>query len=219
MGKPLVVLFVLTFSIALVGCTTPSSGRPQLSENLTYDGLARVKNPAAGDARIRPYFTLTGYTQIMLEGAGIQYRPIPRNASDRNFPLTEKQQARLRDVVGAAFRSELEKSTRFQITTEPGPDVLTIWGGLIDVVSYVPPATSARGGVYLRNIGEATLVLEIRDSESNATLVRVVDRRAATNNAGLQSSAVSGWPEVQRLARFWATTLRERLDAAATWDE
>jgi hypothetical protein len=208
----------LLIALLLTACTT-APGKPELTDNLTYDGLAKVKNPTLGDAWIRPYFTLKGYNKLMLEGAGIQYRPIPRNARDTQFPVSEKQQARLREVVGKAFRTELEKSTQFQIVTEPGPDVLTIWGGLIDVVSFVPPDQGNRGGIYLRNVGEATLVLEIRDSESNATLVRVVDRRAADKSVTLKSSTVSNWSEVQQLARFWATQLRQRLDEAATWDE
>ncbi len=218
MRKSLTTLFALICTLTLAACAT-APGKPELSDNLSYDGLAKVKNPAAGDAWIRPYFTLTGYTKIMLAGAGIQYRPIPRSDRDRTFPLTEKQQTRLREVVGAAFKTELEKSTRFQIVTEPGPDVLTIWGGLIDVVSFVPPEPNSRGGIYLRSVGEATLVLEIRDSESNATLVRAIDRRAANNTMTFKSSTVSNWSEVQRLARSWATTLRERLDGAAAWDD
>ena len=54
-----------------------------------------------------------------------------------------------------------------------------IRGGLIDVVSHVPPETVGRSDIYLKSVGEATLVIEISDSESNAPLVRIVDRRAA----------------------------------------
>ncbi len=61
--------------------------------------------------------------------------------------------------------------------------------------------------------------MELRDSESNAVLVRVIDRRAASSTGpAMRSSSVSNWSEVQQLARDWATRLRTSLDEAATWD-
>jgi hypothetical protein len=203
----------------LCACSSTPTERPRLAaDQLSFDGLARVENPVAGDAWIRPGFTLDGYTKIMLVGAGIEYRPLPRR-SRTAFPLTEAQQTRLRDTVADAFRSELGKSTKFQLTDAAGPDTLTIWGGLIDVVSHVPPAPMGRGEIYLRSVGAATLVVEIRDSQSNAPLVRIVDRRAAGSPTAFQSNAVNSWSEVQRLARTWAQTLVTRLDAAAEWDQ
>ena len=114
-----------------------------------------------------------------------------------------------------AFVEELGKSKHFAIVTEPGPDVLLIRGALFDVVSYVPPdPVGARADVYLSRVGEATLVLELRDSITEAILARAVDRRAAENIGGtLQySTRVFNATEVKRLARTWGSLLRERLD-------
>ena len=59
-----------------------------------------------------------------------------------------------------------------------------------------------RSNIYLSSVGEATLVIEIRDSESNAVLARIVDRRAAdmnqTGGAMQQSNSVTNWSEVQQ---------------------
>lgn len=211
--------FALSLLVLLVGCTSTPAGPPRLDmSDLSFDGLARVENPTAGDAWMRPDFTLAGYTKIMLVGAGIEYRPVPRS-SRTAFPVTAAQQKRLRDTVAEAFRSELAKSTRFQLTDTPGPDVLTVRGGLIDVVSRVPPDNIGRGDIYLRSVGEATLVIELRDSESNAPLVRIVDRRAAGKVTGFRSNTVTNWSEVRRLARTWAKLLVTRLDAAAAWGQ
>jgi Protein of unknown function (DUF3313) len=218
MHRLFIASLVVLLAAALTGCATGPKGKPELEESTTFDGLVKVKKPSAGIAWMRPDFSLAGYTKIMLRSAGIQYRPIPRADRDKAFPLSEKQQARLQKTVGDAFRAELAQSKKFQLVNEPGPDVLTIWGGLMDVVSYVPPEPMGRGDIYLRSIGEATLVLEIRDSESNATLVRVMDRRAAETGQNFQmSNTVTNWSEVQHLARTWATALRSRLDEAAEW--
>jgi Protein of unknown function (DUF3313) len=218
MYRTLMAMFTLLLVAALSGCASGPSGKPELEDTQTFDGLVKVKKPAAGVAWMRPDLSLAGYTKIMLRNAGIEYRPVPRADRDKAFPLNEKQKARLQKTVGDAFRAELAKSTKFELVTEPGPDVLTIWGGLLDVVSFVPPEPMGRSDVYLRSIGEATLVLEIRDSESNATLVRILDRRAADSGQTFQmSNTVTNWSEVQHLARTWATTLRVRLDEAADW--
>ena len=209
----------LALLVLLAGCSSTSGGPPRLDKSdLSFDGLARVENPTAGEAWMRPDFTLAGYTKVMLVGAGIEYRPVSRS-SRTAFPVTEAQQKRLTDIVAEAFRSELAKSTKFQLTDAPGPDVLMIRGGLIDVVSHVPPETVGRSDIYLKSVGEATLVIEISDSESNAPLVRIVDRRAAGRVNGIRSNTVTNWSEVRLVARTWANLLVTRLDAAAEWDQ
>jgi hypothetical protein len=74
-----------------------------------------------------------------------------------------------------------------------------------------------RSEVFLSSIGEATLVLELRDSETGAILARSVDRRAAETMGGsmTRSNSVTNKSEVRRLIRFWATRLRESLDGFA----
>jgi hypothetical protein len=85
----------------------------------------------------------------------------------------------------------------------------------LDVVSFVPPESVGRSDIYLARIAEATLVLEIRDSITEAIMVRAVDRRAAEQGKGsvvTPSNRVTNATEVRRLARTWARMLRERLD-------
>jgi hypothetical protein len=97
----------------------------------------------------------------------------------------------------------------------PGPDVLVIVGGLHDIVSRVPPDMVGRGDIYLSSVGEATLVLEARDSLSGETIYRAIDRRAAERAGGqmMLSNTVTSRSEVRRLAQRWATRLREGLDS------
>src|SRR4051812_38431973 len=71
--------------LVVAGCTANTNRQaPELESNLTYDGLAKVKNSRASAAWMRPDFTLEGYTKVMLLGAGIEYRPVkpvPRAAA------------------------------------------------------------------------------------------------------------------------------------------
>jgi hypothetical protein len=116
--------------------------------------------------------------------------------------------------MGAAFTEELALSEVFTIVTEPGPDVLLIQGILLDVVSFIPEQRAGRSEVFLSRIGEVTVVLEIRESVSGAILARAVERRAAENAGATmsRSNTVTNSAEFRRIARRWATVLREGLD-------
>ena len=207
-------------SLLLAGCATNPNEPAVLGDEETFDGLRRVENSRASAAWLRPDIDLSSYTKIRLQGAGLSFRPVTRTGSSaREFPVSEANQERMRQVLTEVFTEELSQSTRFQLVQAPGPDVLTVWGGLYDVVSFVPPERGARDRIFIDRVGEATLVLELRDSESNTTLARAVDRRAAARSGGTmqRSNSASNWAEVRRVARRWATMLRERLDAADTW--
>lgn len=210
----------------VAGC---SSATPTLDTSAeaeqTFDGLFPISGSRADHAWARPGVDISQYTKIRLQGVGIEYRPggesgltyTARTSAD-HFEVTEQQRARFEEVMREAFRDELTSSKHFTLVEENGPDVLLVMGGLLDVVSYVPPETASRSEVFLSRVGEATLVLEIRDSITQATLARVVDRRAAESVGGqLQNSnRAMNRNEVRRLARFWAGLLRDRLDELAS---
>ncbi len=205
------------------GCTstTPTIDTGPDAE-VTFDGLYPITGSRADVAWAKPGVDLSLYTKIKLEGAGIEYRPGGEagrtwHARSRGGPyeVTEQQKDRFRNLVGEVFLEELSKSERYTIVNESGPDVLLIRGAILDVVSYVPPdAVSGRVDVYLSAVGEATLVIEIRDSITDAILARAVDRDLAEQTGGImmESNRVTNRAEVRRLVRRWASLLRERLD-------
>ena len=209
-------------SLALAACATSGPPTIDTSGEQTYDGLYPVRNSAADDAWAREGLDLSGYTKVRLESMGIEYRPggesstmwAVRRSSTGPYEITPEGKASFEALVREVVLEELAKGQRYTIVNEDGPDVLLVRGGLLDVVSFVPPDTVGRTDVYLRSVGEATLVLELRDSVTNAILARAVDRRAAERPGGdLQwSNTVSNAAEVRRLARRWATRLVEGLE-------
>ncbi len=115
------------------------------------------------------------------------------------------------------WTEEFEKLENWEIVTQPGRDVLILEGAIIDIVSAVPPEdrTIGRNNVYLTRVGEATLVLQLRDSMSNEILARSADRRAAESAFAIEAGPVTAWAEVRRLSRTWARILVNRLDQIA----
>ncbi|MDH3614102.1 MAG: DUF3313 domain-containing protein [Gammaproteobacteria bacterium] len=212
-------------ALGLAGCaaSTPTIDTSPEAE-LTYDGLHPLKGTRADAAWVRPGSDISQYSKIVLQGVGVEYRPggeSGRTFHDRAqggpFEVTPKQRENFERVVSEAFREELARSEQFELVEEAGPEVLLIIGGLVDVVSYVPPEPAGMAEIYLSRVAEATLVLEIRDSITQATLARVVDRRAAERAFEMtQSNRVNNKSEVRRLANTWARLLRTRLDELAS---
>lgn len=214
-------LALAVLCLSLSGCATPT---PTLdtgpNAEITFDGLHEVKNSAAGKSWAMPDLDLSGYTKIMIESAGIHYRPggeTRRTSMARSdggpFEVDEKQKARFQKVVGETLLDELSKSEKFALVTEPGPGVLLIRAALLDIVSYVPPEPMGRNEIYLTEIGQVTLVLELHDSITDAILVRAIDRNSIGDNNMMQNSnRVMNTSEVKRVIRRWSSKLRMRLD-------
>lgn len=217
----LMTAFVLVLSS--VGCTTTQpSVQSGPDAEVSFDGLHRIDNTRVDMAWAVPSLNLSRYTKILPVNAGIEYRQVKNRGStsvarSRGGPyfIDDKSRAKFEALVDKIVIEELQKSNRFHIVDEPGPDVLIVAAGLLDVTSYVPPdPVGGRSDIYLSSVGQATLVLEVRDSETNTILARAVDRRAAETIGGTfkRSNSATNSAEVRRLIRFWASGLREALE-------
>jgi hypothetical protein len=72
-----------------------------------------------------------------------------------------------------------------------------------------------RTRTYTMSAGEATLFLELYDSESGQILARVIDRRESrNNNLMMLAGSVPNAAEAEALAAQWARILRKALDKA-----
>jgi hypothetical protein len=188
---------------------------------ITHDGLHRVDKSVMDAAWVKPDLDLRPYKKLLIANAGVAYRKLDpvsdfQARSETQFPVQEEGKKRFEEILKEEFTEELEKIERYEIVTKPGPDVLLLVGAVIDVLSRVPPnadsAQFGRGGVYLTSVGEATLVVELRDSLSGEVLARAADRRAAESPFAFEVNTVTAWSEVRRLAQSWATLLVKRLN-------
>ena len=226
--RPWFAVAAVATAFLAVGTIGAAPKQPQIqtgpNAEVTYDGLVRVKKSIADAAWVKPDFDLTPYKKIMIVSAGVSFKKLPqvnkyqaRQGSVTEFPVSQENQQMFKDVMKEEFVKELSKLQRYQIVDKPGPDVLMLVGSVIDVESKIPPdidsATYAgRGGVFLTSVGEATLVLELRDSDSNEVLARAADRRAAESPFAFEVNKVTAWTQVHLLAQAWASTLRKRLE-------
>ena len=225
------LLAVISLAAAtLTGCSATPTFQTGDDAEVTFDGLTRMEGTVMDIVWARTDIDLTSYSKIKFEGLGVEYRDVDgpysgragtssmRSRSDvTEFQLDADTRAVFEDEIGSAFEEEMARSDVFEIVTEAGPDVLLIRGGLLDVVSRVPPEPMGNTQIFIDSVGEATLVLEIRGSQSNTIYVRAVDGRAASSTFQMQlSNRTTNRAEIRRLGRHWGQLLRQALDTLLT---
>ena len=201
--------------ILLVGCAQGTrSVQMGPSAEVTFDGLHRVDNTGRIDAWVKPNISLAKYSKILPVDTGVRYRTVQnRGRSATEFEIGERQRSRLEEILREAFSEELRASEHFTFADTPGPDVVVLRAGLIDVVSNVPEEGPGPERIFISTIGAATLVIELQDSMSGEILARATERRTAEPAGDLQLSTRAGnLATIRREARRWGRSLREALD-------
>lgn len=200
---------------ALLACllTACAGAAPAIEVSAqSHDGLYPVRNTGSLRVWARPDIDLTGYDAILPESAGVQYAPVPRGAAPRSFPIGEEARARFEVTARDAFAAALATVEGLPVADAPGPSVLVVRGRLIDVTSQVPDGSEPGRTLFLDDLGRATLVIELIDSESRAVLLRAVDERRARLGGGLRRSLPArNWGEVERSLAQWAEDLADGL--------
>lgn len=218
-------LSIVLLPIVLGACATPA---PSLQSGpdaeRTVDGLVRVDNARFDVAYADPEIDFGHYRKVMSGGARFEFRAVPKTstsmltstrANQREFWISDENRQRLVDTVSGIFAEEIAQAEGWEMVDEPGPDVLMIRGALLDIVSYVPPDMVGRDQVFLRSMGEATIVVEGVDSMSGEVVFRAAERRAfeQPGNRLQWANPVTTWAEVRRWARRYGTIMREGLES------
>ena len=217
-------LSILALAVVMVGCATQDPSLQQGPEaEVTFDGLVRIDHGQFSDSWADPDIDFSKYNKFIPGKAVFEFRAVKKTSSttrarsnESEFWISDKNKEKLIEVVTEVFSKELDKSERFTMTETAGPDTLIIVGALHDIVSRVPPDMVGRNDIYLSSVGEATLILEARDSLSGETIYRAIDRRAAEQaggNIAMMSNSVTNTAEVRRMAQRWASRLREGMDS------
>jgi hypothetical protein len=226
MGSVRAGLALAALAAVLTSGVAAAPKQPQIQTGakaeVTAEGLVRVEKSVVDAAWVTPDFDLTPYTKLMIASAGVSYKKLKpvkgtafanRSNGQSAFPVQEESKTKFNTILREEFIKELSKLQRYQIVDKPGPDVLLLTGAVIDVESNVPPYLGSPGlGIYISSVGAATLLIELRDSQSNEALGLAADRRAAESPFVIDVNSVTGWADVRLLAQSWASLVRKRLE-------
>jgi hypothetical protein len=209
-------------------CIGPAEDEPLQLETgpdaeVTPDGLVRAKGSKFDDVWVKPGADIASYDALEIGHIRIAYKRKPKarrySTTGHNFALDARQVRDLEDLLRQALTKQIEGSRSWKLAEAPGPGVLLIEPSLIDLVVKVPTNPPPNSNTYTTSAGEVTLLLELRDSETQELLARVADRREARRpGSGSQnlywSNPVNNRAAVQSMFKRWARILMERLDTA-----
>lgn len=185
-----------------------------------WEGLVRVRSDKVDIVYLAPEADFRPYTRVLIEPSEMAMRNNWLRDQRRASAASLGNQPTERDVQRGLERGReqfdtyfAEAFTRagFAIATEPGPDVARISPGVVDIDVVAPDVGAARTRTFAQEAGSGTLVVEVRDSMSNALLGRAVERRVAGDNGAWLRTAASNRADFDRLFRRWAETSAQGL--------
>ena len=212
----------ITLMMSVLALAFAGFAAAQDAPETSFDGLVKQEKGRFKLTYVDPDIDFSVYNKYIPGTAQFQFRAVKktsnmtaRRSNQREFWISDADKQKLEDTVSSIFAEELAKSETFTETNEPGPDTLIIRGALHDIVSQVPPEIIGRGEIYLSSMGEATLIIEAVDSLSGEVIYRAIERRAAARpgNQLVVANTVTSWAELRRLARRWASNLRDGMDS------
>lgn len=184
-----------------------------------WDGLVEVNSPRMDLAFLLPGADFRPFKKVMIDEPEVAFRQnwlrdVNRNSRGANR-VTEADSARILASVTEGsrevFTTEFQRAG-YEVVTAPGEGVLRLRIAIVNLNVNAPDSMPAgRSRTFTANAGDATLVLESRDSATNALLGRALDRRETRNIAG-QANRVTNTADFRLLARDWARISTRKLD-------
>lgn len=207
-------------ALALLGTAAPTILMAQ-EEKTTWDDLKLTKSSRSQRVYLLPGANFSPYNKVMLDPTEASFRKnwardynrssgtISRRISDEDIDRVTKEVSK---GFGDILAEEFQKGG-YQVVQSPGPDVLRVRSGVIDLAVSAPDIRSS-GRTYSASweAGEATVVVEARDSQSGALLGRALDRRLAGDNRSYLRNSVTNKADFRALFRKWAKASVEGLN-------
>jgi hypothetical protein len=191
----------------------------------TSDGLVAVQSRTLDVLYVRPNADLSIYRKIIVDPAqatlnkswlkdmnaqrGVQRWLVPEDAER----IAGEAASSLRTVVAETF-----KARGYEIATAAGEGVLRLSPSVTDFYVNAPdvPAPGIQRA-FVRDGGEATLRLDVRDAVTGTLLARVIDRDTAREiRLNNRATSVSNLFWFDALFRQWAANCAKEFATAGT---
>jgi hypothetical protein len=187
---------------------------PALAKATTeWDGLVHVKSKRLKAVFLLPGADFRDYTKVIIDPPESAFRKdwvrdFNRDSRNAGSRITDQKAAEVLASVNSGFAEILAEEFGkggYEVVTAPGPDVLRIRTGVVDLDVKAPePNGAGRVNVYSEEAGEATLIIEARDSLTNALLGRGVEARVAGYNNIYLRNRGTNRRDFELLFREWA---------------
>lgn len=190
--------------------TSMADERPE-----SWDGLVEVKAKKMDAAYLAPGADFRPYTKVIIDPTQAAFnKDWMKRMNDPTRSVSTRITQEDADKIIAStqsnfddiFREAFEKAG-YPVVTAPGPDVVRVSTAVINLYVNAPDTmTPGRSRTFTTDAGEATLVMEVRDSMTRALLARVLDRRETRGTGQMQmASSVTNVNDFRMLFKQWAS--------------
>ena len=200
----------------LVGCAFVSlclgTAAMAKSAPANWDGLVQVPAKNVDLLYLRPGADFRQYKAIILAPTEVSFRKNWAKDLNRSRPgLNRVSDADVREAIDKAqdkLKSTFEKRFQqagFQLVSAPAEDALRVLVGVANVDVAAPEMRSfGPNRVVSDQAGQATLVIEARDSLSGELLGRAIDHSSAGDTLMTWRTSSSNWADFEHLFDGWA---------------
>jgi len=197
-----IVALVAFYCLASIACGQ-SSPSP--------DGLVLVKARQVELAWLRQGADFRPYTKVIIDRTQVAFQP--QWLKDYNLNTTFNKvspedaarilaaaQTNFDDVFVNAF-----KKAGYEVVTTTGPDVLRVNSGVLDLMLNAPKGQGTGiGATWIITAGQAALIVEVRDTVTNALLGRIADREATQDLGRQLATSATTLYDFRLLFEHWA---------------
>ena len=213
-GTTVIMLALIGLCLLVtLGCSTQMA-KPKAHISILHPGLEQFEARNFDVAFLRPDVDFAAYKGVLLDAPELAFKMPDR--SQQEFALNEEQRNVFRQLLTDTFAKEFVEPGKLFLAQQAGPDVLRLKVRVQDISATILQqgvGNAGRASIGLRAEGDVTLVLELRDSQSEKTLAIAADRRGVEGVAVLQAKeAVTSWSEVNELCKRWAEAAKRGLN-------
>jgi hypothetical protein len=200
----------LRIAALLSFCFVSSAASGQAA--VSPDGLVKVRSRQMELAWIRPGADFRPYTKVNISQTQVAFRPNWLKdynlnsggvgnwvSQDQANQIMSAAQTNFDDVFVEAF-----KKAGYEVVTTTGPDVLRVNSSILDLNVNAPLGGSSGQTSWIISAGDAALIVEVRDTVTNALLARVADRRATQNLGRQLATTATNIYDFRLLFNLWA---------------
>lgn len=179
----------------------------------SWDGLVEVKAKRMDAVFLLPGADFRPYAKLMVDPTQAAFRKDWLRSQNDSRDLSRRVSQEDADRMLAAARSNFDDifaealaKGGYQVVTAPGPDVLRVSTAVVNLYVNAPDVMSpGRSYSFTTEAGEATLIIEVRDSQTGALLGRVLDRRETRGTGSMQmTTSATNVAEFRALFKQWA---------------
>ena len=203
---------VALFTVAIAGVSILAGPAVFAKPPTSWDGLVQVKSKRLDLVYLQPGADLRGYTKVLVEPTEIAFAKNWQRDYNRGSALsTHVSDSDVQEAVTEGVKAANDIFTAawtkggYAVVTEPGPDVLRVKTGIVNITVNAPDQpTAGRSYSFSGEAGSATLFVEARDSVTGALIGRAVDQGIAGDNSAAWRTASSNRADFRQMVENWA---------------